>query len=223
MIMKKKIFGVILFTVMCSAALCGCEKELSLSSYVSENRLYYYCAQVDGGDLSLKAYYTLREYPYAADGYARDTSGIIEVSVTLLEYCKSVSVSFEADGNEYGGDMSYDSVKKVYTYSVSADNLSGGDITFCVTADENEYSLSAANKNSGYMSAEEILSAVKSEKEEYLSSITENNKLCGEIYLRFIWDDGKAYYYVGITDRNKNTLSLLLNASSGEIIAERKS
>lgn len=223
MIMKKKFFGVILFMGMCSAALCGCEKELKLSDYLSENRLYYYCAQTDGGELSLKAYYTLREYPYAADGYARDTSGIIEVSVTLSEYSKSVSVSFEADENTYGGDMSYDSVKNVYTYSVSADNLSGENITFCVTAGDNEYSLSAANKNSGYMSAEEILSAVQSEKADYISSMTENNKLCGEIYLRFIWDDDKAYYYVGITDRDKNTLSLLLNAASGEIIAERKS
>jgi len=222
MIMKKKIFGVILFLGICSAALCGCAKELSLSSYVSENRLYYYCAQTDDEYLSLKAYYTLREYPYAADGYAREKVGVIEVSATLKEYCKSVSLSFEFNGNAYGGEMSYDGVKKTYTYSVSADMLSGDDITFNVAADDKNYSLTAANKNVGYMSADEILSAVKSEKAEYISSITEKNKLRGEIYLRFIYDGGNGYYYVGITDRDNNTLSLLLNASSGEIIAERK-
>lgn len=219
MIMKKRVFGIILLGGLSSALLCGCKGEVDLSSYVSENRLYYYCAQTENAALSLKAYYTLREYPYSADGIPRDTEGVIEVTLTSAEYMRSVAISFNTCASEYGGDMSYDGAKGVYTYSVSAE-ADGAEIAFNITADGEEYTLTAENKNSGYLSGEEILAAVKKSKSEYIDSITSDGRLLGEVYLRFIYDE-KGYYYVGITDRDGNTLSLLLDAATGEIIAER--
>lgn len=222
MIMKMRFFGIILSSAAALTLFCGCKNEVNLSSYISENRTGYYLSSSDSADISLKAYYTLREYPYVADGVARDMSGVFEVEIKSETYYKSVDISFLLDGKECGGAMGYDCAKKIYEYSISASSAPEENISFTVTADGAEYSLAAENKNSGYLSGEEILSRVKEEKKEYIDSLTDKNKFGGEIYLRFIFDK-KGYYYVGIISEEKGTLSLLVDAATGEIIAERES
>lgn len=222
MIMKIRVFGIILSSVVSLALLSGCKEELKLSDYVSENRTGYYLTSSEPDGISLKAFYTLREYPYAADGVARETSGVFEVKIKSETYFKSVEVSFSLGGEECGGAASYDGAEKVYEYSVSALSEPEDSISFTVTADGGTYSLSAENKNSGYLSGGEILSAVKAEKSEYIDSLIANDKFNGEIYLRFIFDE-KGYYYVGLISKERGTLSLLVDASTGKIIAERES
>lgn len=222
MIMKIRFFGIILSSAAAVAAFCGCKDGIDLSSYVSENRTGYYLSSSDSADISLKAYYTLREYPYVADGIPRGMSGVFEVEIKSDTYYKSVDVNFLSDGKECGGAMSYDGAKKIYEYSVSLSSEPEENISFTVTADGAEYSLTAENKNSGYLSGKEILSRVKEEKTEYIDLLTDKNKFGGEIYLRFIFDK-KGYYYVGIISEEKGTLSLLVDAATGEIIAERES
>lgn len=221
MIMKIRFFGIILSSAAVAVSFCGCKDEVDLSSYVSENRTGYYISSSENGDISLKAFYTLREYPYAADGFAREKSGVFEVKLESENYYKSVDVSFSLNGKECGGAMEYDGAKKIYEYSASASLSPEESIVFTVTADGETYSLNAENKNLGYLSGEEILSAVKSEKKGYIDSLTEKNKFNGEIYLRFIFDK-KGYYYVGIISKDGRTLSLLSDAATGEIIAERE-
>lgn len=220
--MKRLIFCIILSGISFSALFCGCSKEINLSDYVSENRTCYYKVSSDDGEISLKAYYTLREYPYVADGIKRETSGVFEAEITLGEYAKSAEISFSSGGKEFGGEASYDGVKCVYEYSESVENFEGGDIDFTVTAGGNTYFLSAKNKNSGYLGGDEILEKLKAEKADYINSLVDGGEFLGEIYLRFIFD-GKGYYYVGVIDRNENTLSLLFDASTGSIVAERTS
>lgn len=222
MIMKIRVVCIILSLAAAAALMSGCSEEVNLFSYVSENRTGYYLSSSEAGGISLKAFYTLREYPYAADGVAREKSGVFEVEIKSETYYKSVEVSFSLGGEELGGAANYDGAKQVYEYSVSAPSAPEENISFTVTADKNTYSLTAENKNSGYLSGEEILSRVKAEKKDYIASLTGKNKFNGEIYLRFIFDK-KGYYYVGIISKEKGTLSLLADAATGKIIAEKES
>jgi len=221
MIMKKLIFGAVLSCSLIFALFCGCAEEDDLFSYVSENRTRYYIASSEESGISLKAFYTLREYPYAADGVKRDMTGVFEVEIRAEKYYQSVEVGFSLGGENFGGEANYNAVKEAYEYSVSAEGAEEDNISFSISADGNEYSLEAENKNAGYLSDRDVLLSVKGEKAEYINSLTDGGKFCGEIYIRFIFD-GKGYYYVGIISAERGTLSLLADASTGKIVAEKE-
>ena len=52
------------------------------------------------------------------------------------------------------------------------------------------------------------------------SALRQDGRLNAEFYVRLLKRD-KPYYYVGITDRDGNTLSLLLDGATGEVLARR--
>lgn len=118
--------------------------------------------------------------------------------------------------------MNYDSVKKCFSFSDGVSGECPDKITFEVTYDENSATLSADNKRSANaLSLSEILEKVKEQKGDLIASLTDKRAFNGEIYVRFIYDEGE-YYYVGITDANGKINALLLDAKSGNIIAEKE-
>lgn len=220
----KKSFNRIIFTFLCiffSLSFASCEKKLSLEKYVSENRTGYYYAETD--DFSLKAYFTIREYPYAADGIAKDVSPVAEVFLFTENTGEKINISFSLNGKTYGGEMNYDSVKKCFSFSDGVSGECPTGITFNVTYGETDVSLSVGNKKSeSALPLSDLLEKVKEQKSDLIDSLTNKRTFNGEIYVRFIYDEGE-YYYVGITDTNKKTTALLLDAKSGKIIAEKES
>lgn len=220
--MKKafKTFLLFLFFLFTAIGFAACTKELDLTEYVSENRLSYFTAEEEG--IALKAYYSLKEYPYAADGKAQNATPILEVFLFEENESGNTFVSFTLNGKEYGGEMNYDSVKKCFTYSESVALSGEKEIVFEVTQGEETIAFTAEDrKTEDVLSYEEILEIVQKQKSGLISSLTEKSRFNGEIYVRFIYDDG-AYYYVGITDVNKKTTALLIDAKNGEILAEKE-
>ena len=52
--------------------------------------------------------------------------------------------------------------------------------------------------------------------------MTKNNEFYGEFYIRLLRRD-KNFYYVGIIGKSETTVSLLIDAESGEVLARRES
>ena len=110
----KKLLAV-LFLPAALALLFGCGAKDGLVSRVSEYKSAVYTAEADGA--ALEASYSEREYPYAMDGIAADMSGIFEVCAQLPDNTLTYSISFEAGGKSYGGEMNYDGVRRTFNYS----------------------------------------------------------------------------------------------------------
>ena len=61
--------------------------------------------------------------------------------------------------------------------------------------------------------------AIKAEKET-VKQMTRDGNFLGEFYIRLLRRNIN-YYYVGITDLNGTTVSLLLDSETGEVLAKR--
>lgn len=190
--------------------LSGCSR-LNLDDYVSERRSYIYLGE--GGNYTVKAESCRREYPYATDGYACETSDLFEVTITAVEREKNLTVSFSIDGERYGGELSYDSVKEEYSYSCGI-AVEAESVVFTV----GETSVTATRVNAEDKTSD-VLRAVADAEKETFDALTKGNAFLGEIYVRLIYDEG-CYYYVGVADREGHTHSYLTD-ESGQLLAKR--
>lgn len=217
----KKVLKNLLLSLVCIFTLfsiTSCKKEMSLSDYVSEYRTCVYVAE--SGSLILKATSGEREYPYIADGKAEKTSPYFEVTLLGADEGKKITISFNVNSSAHGGLMNYDSVKRCYSYSEGI-SAGGEEIVFTIDDGENKTELTAKNKRSAdCLTLNSLLDKVKSEKSELITSLTDKNIFNGEIYIRYLYDEGE-YFYVGITDSNKKITALLFDAKSGKLLAER--
>ena len=96
---------------------CSKQKTVDYFDCVSELRSNILLAETD--EFTLRVYAVTKEYPYAADGVANDTTTRAEFYLFAPSGDKECSLSFRVDGENYGGDMPYDSVKAEYYYSCS--------------------------------------------------------------------------------------------------------
>lgn len=207
----------------CSAALsfCACSKKsVDLFSYVSELRNNIFV--VSNGELSLKIYSFEKESPYLADGIKRETASGTEFHLTAPSGEKVYELSFFVDGKAYGGDMSFDNVKREYFYYVTLDTSALSSLAVTVKDGDTVYELNAVTvKTESLLPARDILKNVAISEKEYFSSHTKKNEFQGEIYIRLIFES-EPYYYVGLVDGGGKTLSLLCDGKTGKILAKRE-
>lgn len=210
-----------LFLSVLLLSLIGCTKNNDLNRYVSEKKSeIYYCEQ-DG--FTLTASYSQKEYPYCADGIVGQLSDLFEVKLEAPDNAAEYNLKFTINEKEYGGEMSFESVRQVYTFSQSIACPDESQIAFTVTDGKNETVLTATSvKTEQVLSPEDILARVQKAEAERLSPLWQNNTFAGEIYLRLTYKEGECFYFAAITDRNGNTYSMLIDAKTGEILASRE-
>ena len=111
--------AILLLSMLCLAFFAGCKKEIDYRPYVSELRSNILLASEE--TFSLRIYAVDKESPYIADGIPRECNMRVEVYLTAPEGKETCNVFFTVDGQEYGGEMSYDNVKAEYFFSCSVD------------------------------------------------------------------------------------------------------
>ncbi len=96
-----------------------------------------------------------------------------------------------------------------------------GSVTVQIKWEDETRELTATSvKNEKTLSVNEILEyAIKAEKET-VKQMTRDGNFLGEFYIRLLRRNIN-YYYVGITDLNGTTVSLLLDSETGEVLAKR--
>ena len=211
------------FVVAVALLFFGCGKGNELCELVSEYRSAVYTAE--SGDAALQAYYSQKEYPYAADGVAAAMTSCFEVQATLPDNTLTYTVSFRCGEKSFGGEMSYDSVRQVFCFSQSMEEPSEETMTFTVTAEgENApaYTFEAKKAGKDLLTLRELLSRIDENKKSELEQFG-GKQFGGEIYVRLMVKDEKCYYYVGFIDRSGKCLSFLADAQTGEVLATKSS
>ena len=224
--MKKILFSGIL--ILCLFALipaAGCSRTPDLTKYVSEYRSDIFYGS--SGDCSVFASCSKKEYPYQADGNAAEMSDMFEIAFSTPDNTKTYLIKFTLGEKNYEGELSFDSVKMVHTWSQSipAPQEKEIEFTFVDTASEDAVpmSIQAKSVKSDYvLPLSDLLKKVSSEESEQFTELSDGNVFCAEIYVRLLYENNECYYYIGLTDRSGNTFAMLADAETGEILATKQ-
>ena len=198
----------------------GCKESVDYFSYVSELRNNVLLAETDG--FSLKIYGVAKESPYIADGVPKETSTRTEVYLITPEGNRNCTISFTVNGEEYGGELSFDNVKTEYFLSCTLDISECTSLACKITYGDTVLNMEAVSViKTDTLTPRAVLSIIQTENAELFETMTDKYGFTGEIYIRLIYEDAP-YYYVGIIDRNGGINAFLINATSGKILATRK-
>lgn len=215
----KKGYLVFLIPVFAALALSACGKKYDYSAHLSEIKRDIFSASTE--DFSVTLACISREHPYASDGIACPRSEIGEVTLVSKKGDAGDFSVFVAE-TEWGGEMSFRSVQDDWFYSESMPSFPEGSVTIRVEWSGGSCELEATSvKNEGTMSAEEALETAVAHEKEYIGRLMQNGTFQGEFRVRLLRRDVN-YYYVGIVSKDGRTLSLLLGAESGEVLARRE-
>ena len=215
--MKKPISAFLLILSMLPAlTACG---GYDYSAHISEAKSDLFCAETDEFTVTVSC--VSREYPYVADGITCPMNSVMEVS---LVPAKSQICDYEVyllGETTWGGETSFRTYAGDYFYSESVRKFPEGSVTVQIKWEDETRELTATSvKNEKTLSVNEILEyAIKAEKETVKQMTCDGNFL-GEFYIRLLRRNIN-YYYVGITDLNGTTVSLLLDSETGEVLAKR--
>lgn len=224
--MKKFLLsGMLILCLFALIPAAGCSKTPDLTKYVSEYRSDIFYGS--NGDYSIFASCSKREYPYQADGNAADMSDIFELALSTPDNTKTYCVRFSVGEQNYEGELSFDSVKMVHTWSQSipAPQEKEIEFTFFDTESEEDSSLSIqakSVKDDTVLPLPDLLKKVSSEESEQFNELSDGNIFCAEIYVRLLYENNECYYYIGLTDRSGNTFAMLADAETGEVLATKQ-
>ena len=220
----RRIFGftvAIFFLLLTLFLFPSCKKQEDYFSYLSEYRSNLFLAQTE--TFSVRLYALEKEHPFVADGNVGEKTKRAEVYITAKDGSENCTISFPVGDNNYGGECSYDSVKREYFYSCAVDISTLHSIPLSLQFGESRYEVTAHSvKRTDTLSGEEILARLQTQTPDLFSSLTTKNGFLAEIHLRILYEE-TPYYYVGIVEKTGKITAFLLDATTGNILAKRES
>lgn len=189
------------------------------SAHISEAKSDLFCAETDEFTVTVSC--VSREYPYVADGITCPMNSVMEVSLVPAKPQICDYEVYLLGETTWGGETSFRTYAGDYFYSESVRKFPEGSVTVQIKWEDETRELTATSvKNEKTLSVNEILEyAIKAEKET-VKQMTRDGNFLGEFYIRLLRRNIN-YYYVGITDLNGTTVSLLLDSETGEVLAKR--
>lgn len=219
---KNRLFSALfcLLVLICTFFMPACKKGIDYLSYVSELRSNILLAQTD--EFALRIFATQKETPYVADGVKREMTSRTEVYLTAPSGMQNYSVSFDVDGETYGGELSYNNVNGEYYFSCTLDLSQQTELTVMISCEKQTTTLVAKSVLSqNVLTPKNALYALIDAQQDTFSALTDEYGFAGEIRVRLIYEENP-YYFIGITDKNGNTTAFLLSASTGKILAKHQ-
>lgn len=205
----------------CTFALSACNRTVNFFDYVSEYRSNLFSYTCD--EFTVRAQEVEKEYPYVADGFCGTLSKRLEIFLLPTESAQTCQIAFFYGGKTYGGDASFDSVKREYYYSCTVESSSAHSLDMRVTLDERETEITLRSvRDERTLSGQDVLQKLEESDPDALHSLCEKNGFAGEIHLRLLYEDAP-FYYVGVVDRKGNVSAFLLDAQTGKVLAKRQS
>lgn len=213
--MKKTIL-LLFIAALTAIGAAGCAKQVNYLDYVSEKRTNVYVYEDD--EILVKVQCSYKEQPYCADGIKGAVGGLCEVFVSLPENPQKLEVGLE----NFGGEMSYRSVDKVYYLSFTAEPFTKNALEITLTADGNATAYTALTViYDGVMSCDDAVLCVAEHDKTLFENLTSNGIFNGEIFVRLLYDEG-CYYYVGVCDKSKRITAFLIDGEKGKVIATKE-
>ena len=213
--MKKKNLAFVIAISLIVSLFASCSSANGFDKKVSEVRDCIYIGVADGYDVVAKG--GEREQNYAVDGvaYSRQEFFIISLSG---KFSTPPTYSVEINGKKYEGNMTKHPFNDEYTCEINA-HPHCNEITVSFIIDTNQVNATLQSVNDGsFISWENALS-------EAVKELEIKGDYDGEIFVRLIEnpvkDDGKYYWYVAFCSKNDESVSVLINATDGKVVAKK--
>lgn len=220
--MKLRIFAAaaaLVLSILPAAAACSAAPDLT--DYVSEYRSRLYSGTE--GEYTVVASFSERETPYRADGNVGNMTQVFEVTLAAADNTRTYVVRFSSAGKEYCAELSFDSVRMVHSYSQSMPAPEEESLAFAFTdAEDEDFAITVTAQSARLADTLELpalLSALYGAERERFDALADGRIFRGELYVRLLAEDGANYFYVGLTDRDGRTYSMLADGATGEILA----
>ncbi len=216
--MKKTAFVLILLPLLMLFGACG--RTYDYTAHLSEVRRDIFRAETEAFTLTLSC--IEREHPYASDGVTCPISRSMEVVLVPADRGDASYRVFLAGDAAWGGEMSKRNIEDDWYYSESIEVFPETSVSLSVERNGETTEISATSvKNEDTMSAEEALKIAVEHEKEAIKRMTADGAFQGEFRVRLLRREVN-YYYVGIVSKDGKTISLLLGAESGEVLARRE-
>lgn len=219
----KKIIALFLILITFSTLFIGCQKQQTLDGYVSQLRSDIF--EGSSQNVSLKCTYGFKEQPYKNDGIKGQTVSLLTFKLLNKETDDvTYTLSMELNGEILKGTFSLNPVSDSVTCELPTEDFNIKEFTVKVSFagnTENIVMRSIIPENTiTYSKA--LLTLAKSQSVLISHYMSEEGVFLAEIHARILVKDGKAYWYVGIVDKNADTKALLIDGTSGEVLAIRE-
>lgn len=199
----------------------GCKKNPDYTRFVSDVRSDIFCAETEAFTVTVSC--MERERPFFPDGVVSEKSKTVEVVLAEKSPSGGEYEVYFLEDMPRGGDMSFRSVTGDYYFSRGVEDFPSGSLSLRIVSPVGTKELFLTSvKTPKTLTAEEALSFALSAEKEAVSALTQGDTFLGELYVRLLRRD-KNYYYVGIVRPQNGTISLLLDAETGEVLARRES
>ncbi len=217
--MKKRLIPFLLVIALLPV-LAACGGNYDYTVHISEAKSDIFRAETEEFTVTVSC--VSREYPFGLDGIACPKSDIVEISLIPAEKLSDeYTVELDMGTGKIGGEMSYRNAFADYYLSESVDAFPDKTVSVTVSWGEETREITATSvKNENTLSVEDALGCAIEAENERIERMTSGGSFCGEFHVRLLRRD-KNYYYVGIIDRDGETLSLLLDSETGEVLARR--
>ena len=223
--MRNKLFkNLIFFAVIIAVTIISssCKNSVDLTVYVSELRSGIYECESD--EFTLTVLVEEREDPFIADGFVGTIKKVLTVKLEPKNHSlDNAIVSLSFDGYNVEGDFIYSPISGKYVAEIFTQKLpETPTISATIKSGENSYSLEVKTKVvSGNLSYTEILEKVREKDGKRVDELFNTTNVCTEIHIRLISEKNKNYYYVGFTNKSGKIYAYLVDAKTGEILAEK--
>ena len=221
--MKKLFCGLVTLVILLSIPLFlySCNGKVDYLSYVSELRKDIFIGVKD--NFTVIVYSGFKESPAIPNGKKEQTALTLTFKIMQKEEIDSpLTIKFTLGDKSYQKELAFNPVKSTLCAEVEVTSLPEKSIDVQIFEGENSTLISATSKlNENTISYSKALESAVNKSQEFLQKNSTKNTFNGEIIIRLLCENERNYYYVSIISENKEKLSYLINATSGEIIAQK--
>lgn len=207
----KKLVCFIALTLLAVILCTGCVKT-DAEKYVSQLRTDVMCSET--GEVMAYVYCEEREIPLSADGEVGETTPCLVVKITNSSaFSGTFAIRVEFDGKSYSASPSF-RTDHVLRAEIPVEALPEGDVTVVLVGDEEKAFTAKSLKPS---TTADYRVALNTAFADFCPSASGFE---GEIFVRLLCEEGKAFWYVGFVCEDKIS-SYLLSDTGKEIVASR--
>lgn len=214
---------ILVVLMLCSTMLISCQKQNALEKNISELRQNYYIGKSE--NFSLTATSGFIEQPFINDGKVGETLPYLTFTLNNVENLNvTYLIEFTYNEQEYSNyfEKTPTTNKQSVTFNIKNFNTTSFNVNISVASIKEQVQLNSilTSENLNYINA---LSFFEKAQKTYLESLVDQNgNYKFELSLKLMLKNEKAYWYVGIMTGNKHIKALLLDGTTGDILAIRE-
>lgn len=227
--MKKKLLIFMMFVVsIFSMSACGKASKLNLADYLIEERINLFTASDNLYSVTLSS--GKRESNYNLDGIVNDKVDFSILTITRNDNSPLANDKYSyittIDGNNYTGFLEKSEVDNSYSIDLGAYVNRDSKINVQISFTGYSFKQDLTNTSSEFsVDGTTAIGIANKELNDTVKEITSDKNVKIEVIMKVLRDYSNElknyYWYVGVISTNGDTLGVLIDANSGDIIAKK--